>query len=82
MEINLLVKSLVYQIPREIETVLEDKGDHFVLRILNPSEKFNRYFKKYYREGSDNEIEIFNHEYQKLIDLSIVLRRYAYDDYY
>lgn len=81
MEINLLVKSLVHQIPSDIKTELEDKGTHFILRILNPSEKFNRYFKKYYREGSNNEIDIFNNDYQKLIDLSIVLKRYAYDSY-
>ena len=78
MEINLLVSSFVRQIPKEIPWSLEDKETHFVLEFTNPSEKIERYFKKYYLPNS-SEIHIFNNDYQKLIDLSLTLRRFCLD---
>ena len=52
-----------------------DNISHFTLVIHNPSKRFDNHFKKYYNKGT-SEIDIYNNEYQKLIDLSIVLTRY------
>jgi len=79
MEINLLVKSLVRQIPNDIKWDLEDVGSHFVLRFIEPSQKFNNYFKKYYTQEDSNQIMILNNDYRKLIDLSLTLRRFCLD---
>ena len=80
MEINLLVKSLAAQMPYDVKIEIIDKGTHFTLKVLKSPEKFDKYFKKYYRERGVREIDIYNHEYRKLIDLSIVVRRYCFGD--
>lgn len=50
MEINLLVKSLAAQMPYDVKIEIIDKGTHFTLKVLESPEKFDKYFKKYYRE--------------------------------
>ena len=75
MEIDLLVKALVNQFPYGVEVEVIDNISHFTLVIHNPSKRFDNHFKKYYNKGT-SEIDIYNNEYKKLIDLSIVLTRY------
>ncbi len=72
---NFLIRAFCNQFPPKVQFNLIEKEDYHILEVENPDERFNNHFGLYYIEGTTN-IIIRNDDYNLLLELSKILKRY------